>query len=327
MAHEIDMSNDRQNIAFVGQRPWHGLGQELTPNAPLEVWCKEAGLDWSADERDVLYMHDSEHGDLLEVPDKKVLVRSDTLAPLSVVSRSFRVVQPGEVLEFYRSLVENMGFELETAGSIKGGRRVWALARTGEEMSVMGQDRINGYVLCATAFDGTMATVVSRTSVRVVCWNTLTFAVGAGGEYADVRIPHIAKFNPDIIKGRLGLENNDAWTAYQDHVQALAERKVSQEEAVQFFLDVLYGEGQDVDAHNKNVQRTVAKYLELYSVGVGQQTRSASGTAWGLVNAVTRFVDHERGTRTVDARLNRAWFGDGRRSKQKAFDTAMKLVA
>jgi hypothetical protein len=32
MAHQIEQ------MAYVGQTPWHGLGNQLSPNQPIEVW-------------------------------------------------------------------------------------------------------------------------------------------------------------------------------------------------------------------------------------------------------------------------------------------------
>ena len=40
MAHLVE------TMAFTGQTPWHGLGNQLTPNQPLEVWAEQAGMDW-----------------------------------------------------------------------------------------------------------------------------------------------------------------------------------------------------------------------------------------------------------------------------------------
>src|SRR3546814_8839889 len=72
-------------------------------------------------------------GTISAFPEQKVLYRSDTKAPLAVVSKRFQVVQPGEILEFYRDLTEVGGFELETAGVLREGRKFWALARTGQD--------------------------------------------------------------------------------------------------------------------------------------------------------------------------------------------------
>ena len=54
---------------------------------------------------------------------------------------------------------------------------------------------------------------------------------------------------------------------------------------------------------------------------------AAKGTAWGLLNAVTEFVDHERRARSQEYRLDSAWFGQGASLKQRALDQALQLAA
>jgi phage/plasmid-like protein (TIGR03299 family) len=93
------------------------------------------------------------------------------------VSQRFQEVQPMEILHFYRDLTEQSGFELETAGVLKGGKKFWALARTGQSSALKGKDVSNGYILLATACDGTLATTAQFTSIRVVCNNTLAIAL------------------------------------------------------------------------------------------------------------------------------------------------------
>lgn len=36
MAHQIE------HMAYVGETPWHGLGNPLTQNQPIEVWAQQA---------------------------------------------------------------------------------------------------------------------------------------------------------------------------------------------------------------------------------------------------------------------------------------------
>jgi len=54
---------------------------------------------------------------------------------------------------------------------------------------------------------------------------------------------------------------------------------------------------------------------------------SARGTAWGLLNAVTEYVDHEKRARSSEYRMDSAWFGQGAVIKQKALNAALQLVA
>jgi phage/plasmid-like protein (TIGR03299 family) len=170
------MSHLIETMAYTGQTPWHQLGHALPKKQSIDVWAQAAGMQWKIQETPVRYMAtgdaDALYGEALEFPEQKVLYRSDTNAALSVVSQRYKVVQPQEVLEFYRDLSEVAGFELETAGVLKAGRRFWALARTGKSACLKGNDVVHSYLLLATSCDGTLATMAIPTSVRVVCNNT-----------------------------------------------------------------------------------------------------------------------------------------------------------
>lgn len=176
-----------ETMAYTGMPPWHGLGNRLGPQQPIEVWKRQAGMNWKIEEAEVRYVAGNQHlGVFHAFPDNKVLYRSDTRMPLSVVSKRFQVVQPGQILEFYRDLTAGSGFELEAAGVLREGRKFWALARTGQSITLKGHDKVDGYLLLATACDGTLATTAQFTSVRVICNNTLSIALGnvTGGQGA-----------------------------------------------------------------------------------------------------------------------------------------------
>ncbi|MRW94498.1 DUF932 domain-containing protein [Duganella sp. FT80W] len=317
-----------QTMAYVGQEPWHGLGSQLTPHQPLEVWAKQAGMNWSIESSDIRYAS-SENGinSIHAYPDQRVLYRSDTKAPLSVVSKRFHVVQPHEILEFYRDLTEAGGFELETAGVLKEGRKFWALAKTGQSANLKGCDRVNGYLLLATACDGTLATTAKLTSVRVVCNNTLAIAVGHGGDA--IKVPHRSKFNPDAIKRQLGIAIS-SWDGFMDRMKALSECKVNGNAVEAFFQRVLtYPTSLALDSNASSLNdRAIKTVQQLYAGHAkGAEMASASGTAWGLLNSVTEYVDHHRRARSVDHRLDAAWFGQGAALKQKAWDEALLLLS
>ena len=178
-----------ETMAYAGERPWHGLGNKLAPQQSIEVWRQQAGMDWQIEEAEVRYVVGKNGvGAINAFSEQKVLYRSDTKNPLAVVSKRFQVVQPGEILEFYRDLTAGNGFELETAGVLRHGRKFWALARTGQSANLRGRDRVDAYLLLATACDGTLATTAQFTSVRVVCNNTLQIAVG--DRKGAINVPH-----------------------------------------------------------------------------------------------------------------------------------------
>ena len=194
MAHLVE------TMAYAGAAPWHGLGNQLTQKQPIEVWQREAGMDWQIQESPVHFKSETAGhlGSIHSFPEQKVLFRSDTKAPLSVVSNRYHTVQPREVLEFYRDLTEVSGYELETAGVLKGGRKFWALARTGQGAAIKGNDQVNGYLLLATSCDGTLATTATPTTVRVVCNNTLTIALD--GTSRAIKVPHNTRFDSSAVK-------------------------------------------------------------------------------------------------------------------------------
>jgi phage/plasmid-like protein (TIGR03299 family) len=320
MAHLVE------NMAYVGQTPWHGLGNQLTANRPIEEWVIQAGLNWKIEETPVRYLiGDRGHlGEIKAFPDNKVLYRSDSNEALSVVGNRYNVVQPREILEFYRDLTELSGFELETAGSLKGGRKIWALARTGQSTALKGKDVSKAYMLLATACDGTMATTAQFTSIRVVCNNTLAVALNHQSTGA-VKVPHRSVFDADSVKQQLGITVS-SWDQFMYRMKVLSDRKVKQHEAKNYLLRVFSDPGKAVTGNTN--ERAMNKALSLFQgEGKGSRLASAEGTAYGLLNAVTQFVDHDRRARSPDSRLDSAWFGQGATIKRKALDEALLMAA
>lgn len=319
MAHLVE------TMAYVNETPWHGLGNRLTKKQPLDVWAKQAGMSFTILETPVRYMADSSGslGAIMTFPDNKVLYRSDTKAALSVVSSSYRVVQPREILEFYRDLTEISGFELETAGVLKEGRKIWALAKTGQHATLKGSDTVNGYLLLATACDRTLATTAQFTSIRVVCNNTLAVALANGS--GAVKVPHSTLFDAQAVKRQLGISVS-SWDSFIYRMKTLSERRVKSHEAMNYFLRVFTDP--DDAAGGLTNERALKKTLALYEGdGKGAELASSRGTAFGLLNAVTQYVDHERRARSADHRLESAWFGQGASLKQKALEQALLMAA
>ncbi|MBB5864987.1 DUF932 domain-containing protein [Xanthomonas sp. 3058] len=313
-----------ETMAYAGDIPWQGVGNRLAPRQPIDVWKRQAGMDWKIEEAEVRYVAGSHNlGVIHAFPEQKVLYRSDTRLPLSVVSKRFQVVQPGQILEFYRDLTAYNGFELETAGVLREGRKFWALARTGQSTVLRGRDRVDGYLLLATACDGTLATTAQFTSIRVVCNNTLAVALGDSG--GAIKVPHRSHFDPDLVKRQLGITVS-AWGGFVDRMKALCESPVDPDAADALLRRVLTYTTPDA-AHVVNEQ-AVAKVRALYEGdGRGSRLASSRATAWGLLNAITEHVDHHRRARSDDHRRDAAWFGQGAKIKQRAWEEVMGMVA
>ena len=294
MAHLIE------TMAYAGQTPWHGLGEHLPEQQPLEVWAEAAGMNWQIQESPVHYAIDNPLNVSMfgTFDEQKVLYRSDTNTALSVVSNRYQVVQPMEVLEFYRDLTEQAGFELETAGVLKGGRKFWALAKTGHSTALKGNDVVNGYLLLATSCDGSLATVAMPTTVRVVCNNTLSIAVN-NSENA-VKVSHRSVFDADAVKKRLGVAVSH-WDQFMYEMKVLSERKVSTKEANAYFETLLtQTTPQSSESTPSGLrllkpstkpiipnERAYKKLQAMYGgQGRGAELTAAKNTAWGLLCGV-----------------------------------------
>lgn len=319
MAHEIDMTNNRANMAYVGEKPWHGLGNQLTEGAPIEVWAKEAGMEYEIMSGEITYPF---NGKLRFMANKQALYRSDTGDALGVVGNRYQVVQPKEVLEFFRDLTESRGFILETAGVLFNGSKYWALARTPHSMMLPGKDEVKEHLLLGTACDGSMATTARYVRTRVVCNNTIQAALSERGAF--VRVEHRSRFNEKLVKQELGLVDEN-WHQFMEQVNQMAKTPIDHETAASYMIGLF---GDTEKSLEDQTAPTVKELLDRFTAGdyIGSQFKAAQGTVWGLLNTVTENVDHRRGE-LQDRRLKSAWFGPGVDLKQKAFSEALKLVA
>lgn len=334
MAHMIDESTGRAATAWVGLPPWHGLGNPMTGEETLEEWSLAAGMNWRAnrfrlgfDPNNQVEKIEEAGGVYAEasfspIEELNALVRSDTGGFLGMVSPRYNIVQPTEVLEFFDDLTKSYGFKMETAGCLKSGRVIWALASTNMAVSLEDVDEVKAYLLLSTSFDRSVATQAKFTSVRVVCNNTLTMS-NSEQSASSIVIPHSRKF--DANQAKIDLKIGEAWETFKGQMDAMVNTRVTEEMQAKYLLKVYHGlkEGDPVE---KKHERTIQHMAKILRTAPGSDMPTALGTVWGLLNAVTHDVDFDAGRRNLDTRLSEAWFGAGERLKNKAFAEALALV-
>lgn len=332
MAHELDMSNGKAAIAYRGDVPWHGYGDVIGENDSLETIRKKAGLDWEVKATQSQYQVD---GETLDFDNRVILYRSDNKKALSQVSASnYKVRQPAEILEFFRELTTANEFQIEVAGALHEGRKVWALASRKDSVGSIGKDYIKPYILLVDSYDGTHATTARWTSVRVVCQNTLSFS--AVDKATQVKQKHSQHFDIDRMHDGLG-EFDEGFKAYMESLRAMSKVKFTDKMMERFFariyapdafedVDSWRGGKMDYDKVSTNKKNNIADLLNLVSDNPGGYLPSASGTLYGALQTVTYFQDHEARTKG-DKRWESATIGNGNRTKDEAFDLAMQLMA
>ena len=326
MSAECHQLTTRQDgtveLAYLGAKPWHGLGQVIPEDATIEQTAAAAGMNFTIYRSAVEYgAPTTERGtgmpviETITVPDRVVLYRSDTLKPLSVVSTKFQEVQPLAALEFFRSMVEAGGYQMETAGTMRGGARLFAMVKVAKAFELAGGDQVETRLLFATACDGTMATHVKPTTVRVVCRNTLNLAMARGDS---ITVRHNTRFDPELAKARL--RAIDArFDAFARTAERLAAMQMTSVKCRTFLADLL----PQPDKGAVEDTRGFKAILALFDgQGMGAELASARGTMWGVLNAVTEYVDHGARARSTEARQESALFGAGESLKQRALVAA-----
>lgn len=324
MAHEIAFVNGKAQYAST-QREWHGLGQLMTAGASVEEWQVQSGMDYKIQRGFIRYATERFNeatdaiGNLKKVEDKVVLFRSDTGAALGVVSDSYKVVQPAEVLEFFREWADAGGVSIESAGVLFGGKRYFATAKLSETVCLDGtQDKLVLYALFSTSADGSLASEVRLVTVRVVCNNTLRMALSTGATY---RATHRTLFSVENAKAAVE-EAHKEFGTFMLSARALAKVRVNSQLAEDLTVKLLTKTNEDIARESAGF----ARIMSLFNgEGKGSNFETAHDTAWGWLNAVTEYADHHIRARSDENRKASALWGPGDALKQKALDLALAV--
>lgn len=330
MAHNIDMSNGRANIAFLGSRNdvWHSLGQEMKNGMTIEQWQAAAGLDWSCIKVPAIADCSALGMGHMPIADRSFTVRSDNGAMLGYVSgedeaRGYKIVQPYDVLSWFAEYIAvDSRFELDTAMSLKGGSLICATAKFNGPIDVMGENH-KARLLMSTSFDGSYSTTNSMTMTRVVCNNTLDVALT--DKRAVVKTRHSTNFKPEHVAKELA-DMAASVEQYKVMAEAMASHHLSNTDIAAFFRACL-----DIPMSATRDNISTKKANQFQAIGDAYQRTLAEGTeqgtAWAAMNAITRYADHDKTTRNGDspqeARFLSSQFGSGKALKAKAFGLLM----
>lgn len=318
MAHHLEFVNGQAQMAYAGELPWHGLGvkvsNDLTPTQMMEV----AGLDWKVEKTELFTRF---NGDTVRVKDRYALTRSTDGRILDVVGDGWNPVQNSEAFEFFNEFVAAGDMEMHTAGSLKDGRNIWALAKVNDSFEILGGDKVDGFLLFSNPHQYGKTVEVRFTPIRVVCNNTLTMALG-GKAASMVRLNHRSKFDADSVKEILGV-SKEKLSTYKEMAGFLASKRYSNENIVEYFNRVFpmtTGAPAAKDELSSRAARTAAEVMDTQpGADFGR------GSFWQLFNAVTYTTDHLLG-RSADTRLQSAWFGSNQRRKLEAANIAMEMA-
>lgn len=323
MAHQIDTTSLNRASYASTKREWHGLGELMPVGADIETWAQAAGMEYRVQRGVIRYATerltpDAAIHSLKTIEDKLVLFRSDTGAPLGVVSDSYKVVQPREVLEFFREWADANACVIESAGVLFGGKRYFATAKMSDGVFVGEGDKVVPYVLLSTSADGSLATEGRITTVRVVCNNTLRLASKGASSF---RVSHRTTFKAEECRSIIESAHEE-FGAFMDMSRKLASIKVESRLAEDMTTLLLTTPTRDADAARDSAGFT--KIMSLFNGGgKGSTLETARETAFGWLNACTEYVDHHVRARSDENRTAAALWGPGADLKQRAVEIAL----
>jgi len=303
-------------MAYVGRRPWHGLGTYVEGQAMTAAQAIEAaGLDWEVVTRPIWEGGDGTPLRLIE--NKRAIVRQDTDEVFGVFSDGFTPAQNLTCFDLIDSVVGSGDATFHTVGSLFGGRRIWMLCKLQGDYRLDNGEKLESFILLDNSHDGTAALRMRLTSVRVVCSNTLGAATSSRAAFA---ARHTSGIMGRVSEARdlLGLN-----VAYMERLiedaNRIAEQAWSHAEMKSMTYDLLdLDPDRAIDRQHGLKAPAANKMLDLFYLGEGNKGE----TKWDALNAVTEYLDYSAGSRAIDSldstedavvsrRLQNSWLGSG----------------
>lgn len=314
MAHMVE------TMAYAGQVPWHGLGEKVPADlSPIQMMQK-AGVDWEVRKMPT-YADCGTH----QVPTgASALIRSTdnkVLAPM--VGDDWQPVQNEEAFTFFNEYCAAGDMEMHTAGSLADGKIVWALAKVNESFDVLGDDRVDSYLLFSNPHQYGKSLNVRFTPIRVVCNNTLTLSLNQSSKN-EVKLNHRRAFDPQMVKEQLGIAH-EKFEMYKEVARFLSKKRATEADMIQYFNNVFpvsNAKKREVKDY-ADLSRTAKTAYDVVQTQPG--ANFAEGSWWQALNAVTYTTDHLLG-RSADTRMQSAWFGANQTKKVNAINLAVEMA-
>lgn len=315
------MSHEVETMAYAGEVPWHGLGVRVSNDLTPRQMMEKAGLDWEVEKVPTL----ARLGDKDIWTGSEALVRTSDNTVLTQVGKGWNPVQNSEAFDFFAEYCLAGDMEMHTAGSLKNGQLVWALAKVKESFDILGGDQVDSYLLFSNPHQYGKSIDVRFTPIRVVCNNTLSLSLEQRVANS-CRMNHRSEFSPEKVKQALGVAH-EKFEKYREIATMLSKKFYTADSLIQYYNEVF--PRTYVGQNEKSVQKVedlTTNGKKAHSVLHTQPgAEFGEGTWWQAVNSVTYLLDHKVG-RSSDTRMTSAWFGANQARKEKAVNKAVEYA-
>jgi phage/plasmid-like protein (TIGR03299 family) len=332
MAHEI-MEND--GLVLAGKKAWHGLGIVLPERCDVITALKTAKLEWQVEVCDI--NPTLADGTPANAGDYRAVIRQDTREMFCSCKSGYRPIQNTEIADLAYEISGFSDRAVETAGSLRNGRRVFFTLAL-DEIAAASDDIIKPYLFIAAGHDMSMRLTFATIATRVVCANTFAVGMEEGKENC-LRIKHTQNAGERMAMVQEWLANPIGQLKnYEQQARMMAETAVSDDQLQAYFTSVwqrIHGKLQVTPKGTSRRERTyeneVGQWLRNFRNDPRQTGLSTGGTLWAAVNSVTQWANHERTVREEEMdptrRVDSVLFGSGHRVNVAAHDAALALLA
>lgn len=308
------------------QVPWHGLGVPVSNNLTPEEMLKAAQLDWTVQRHPTMVLLNDQY----VATGKDVLVRSSDNRILTHITENWNEVQNFEAFDLFSEWIKAGHMEMNSAGSLKNGSVVWALAKCKESFSLFrGRDEVDLYLLFTNPHVYGQCIDIRATPIRVVCNNTLTLALNEKEKKkkrVQIKLNHTQKFDAEYVKKTLALASQKMGE-YKEQAEFISSRKFTVDDLISYYNTIFPKVSEKEEVSNEISLETISRTArEVYDMLDEQPGHNfGAGTWWSAYNSVTYALDHRIG-RSVDTRLHSAWYGPSRQKKELALIEAVKMA-
>lgn len=290
------MSANVETMMSVREKPWHGLGTIVQEAPTSEDAIEIASLNWEVISNPIFDNMGR------EIKGYKANTRSTDESVLGIVSNKYQIVQNREAFEFTDNLVANGDVKYETAGSLRGGKQVWLLAKL-DGVNVAGDD-VDPYICFTNTHDGTGAIKVCMTPIRVVCNNTLNVALNNAKRMWSTK--HMGDMESKLMEAKetLGLANN-YMKALDEAADKFANTKITDAEIEKVLNDLFPVDlVKDTPRKINNVKELKDNFYICYMMPDIAKFRN---TQWGVINAMSDMVTHMSPARRTETYQENNW--------------------
>jgi phage/plasmid-like protein (TIGR03299 family) len=309
MPADIEIIEGQASFASLREPGWHQLGTVFTKPATVGEIMRMANLDgWNVRTIEIeapdFNMNDAQY--FFVVRDNPVLDQVDVL---SISGKRYTPFQNEAMFNIGNDLVTGGVGRWETAGSLKGGRVVFASISIDREVVLDpsgANDVIKNYLMLAASHDGTLAVTAANTPVRVVCSNTLNWALSGAKQTFSFRHTQTAGAKAAYVTKAIANAHG-----YIDRFEGVARQLINAKLTEKQWNDVLLAaypkpEEKEEGKANRAMTMWTKKFDNLNSLRTAETNSMWDGTAWGALQVLTEDLDWFRTGRGDNAAENLA---------------------